>query len=134
MTCALIGDSIADMERPYFKECYVSARSGAHVAEIIGRMKDADVVIVSAGTNDDDYSNLTANLHKLRSRASKSVIWIVPVLARSKHAVEQIAKENGDAVAYFKEHNGVHPKYPARLARAIREAEAVPATPAELHK
>jgi hypothetical protein len=121
MTCALIGDSIADMVRSHFADCYVSARSGAHVAEIIGRMRDADVVYLSAGSNDEDYSNLESNLRKLRAKASGRVVWIVPAasLARARHAVEVLASERGDRVVTFAA-RGIHPADPDALAKAMR--------------
>ena len=93
MTCAVVGDSIALMIAPFLDRCVVDAKVGEHVAQIVGRVHDADVVIVSAGSNDADYNDLAANLEKVRARCSHRVLWILPALDRPRRLGVQQAGE-----------------------------------------
>ena len=126
MTCAVVGDSIALMIAPFLGQCVVDAKVGEHVAQIVGRVHDADVVVVSAGSNDADYRDLAANLEKVRGRCSHRVLWILPALERPRRMVEAVALKHGDAAVSFPAgRDGVHPARPARLALDI-EAEFLP--------
>ena len=122
MTCAVVGDSIALMIAPFLDRCVVDAKVGEHVAQIVGRVHDADVVVVSAGSNDADYNDLAANLEKVRAKCSHRVLWILPALDRPRRLVTAIALKHGDAAVSFvaDPKDGVHPLRPARLALDIR--------------
>lgn len=121
MTCAVVGDSIALMIAPFLGQCVVDAKVGEHVAQIVGRVRDADVVIVSAGSNDADYRDLAANLEKVRARCPHRVLWILPAPDRPRRLVEAVALKHGDAaVSFVAAGDGVHPLRPARLALEIK--------------
>jgi hypothetical protein len=121
MTCAVVGDSIALMVAPFLGCAVVDAKVGEHVAQIVGRVHDTDIIVVSAGSNDADYSDLAANLEKLRAKCSHRVLWIVPALARPRRIVKEIALKHGDAAVMFAAgRDGVHPRDPAGLAAEIR--------------
>ena len=125
-TCAVVGDSIAVGLRSYFRECRTDAKIGigtkAVAARVTGR---ADVIIVSAGSNDYSTPGLLGRLKALRARArSARVIWILPAPRSAAAAVEGVAHAHGDAVVAFavsstdREH--IHPQSSKALAAEIR--------------
>jgi hypothetical protein len=125
-TCAVVGDSIAAGLRGYFRECRTDAKIGIGTTAVAARVTGrADVIIVSAGSNDYQTPGLLGRLRALRSRArSARVIWIRPVPRSAAAAVETIAHAHGDAVVAFAvsrtdpEH--LHPQSSRALAADIR--------------
>ncbi len=125
-TCAIVGDSIADELRDFFRECRIDAKVGIGTAAIVSRVpRDAALIVVSAGSNDYLTPGLTARLRALRSRAgSARVIWIRPAPPAAAAAVDAVAHAHGDAVVPFavsrtdREH--LHPQSSQRLAADIR--------------
>ena len=121
--CALAGDSIAVGIAPFFKHCVVDAKIGISSAAIIGRVHDADVLVVSAGSNDPRNPHLEANLKIIRAKASGKVIWISPIDRTAAEAVVRVAAIHGDRVVRFSSgRDHVHPRSEGSLAAAVRGA------------
>ena len=125
-TCAVIGDSIAVGLGGYFRECRTDAKIGIGTKAIAARMTGrADVIILSAGSNDYATPGLLGRLKALRSRArSARVIWIRPAPWSAAAGVETVAHAHGDAVVAFAvsptDRAHLHPKSSGALARDIR--------------
>jgi hypothetical protein len=125
-TCAVIGDSIAQDLRGFFRECQADVKIGIGTAGIASRVPGhADVIIVSAGSNDYLTPGLLARLQALRSRAgSARVVWIRPVPPAAAVAVDTVARAHGDAVVSFEasptDREGIHPQSSKALAAEIR--------------
>jgi hypothetical protein len=125
-TCVVIGDSIAEGLRPFFRDCRFAVQIGIGTAAIGALVpSNADVIVVSAGSNDYLTPGLLARLQALRSRAgSARVIWIRPIPEVAATAVDTVAQAHGDAVVPFvvspadREH--VHPQSGSTLAADIR--------------
>ena len=125
-TCAVVGDSIAAGVGGFFRECRVDAKIGIGTAAVTARVpRDADLIVVSAGSNDYQTPGLLARLRSLRSRAgSARVIWIRPAPQAAATAVDKVAQAHGDAVVPFavspadREH--LHPQSSQKLAADIR--------------
>jgi len=125
-TCALVGDSIAEELRGFFRECRADTKIGIGTAKVAARMpRDAALIVVSAGSNDYRTPGLLARLRTLRSRAGAArVIWIRPAPASATAAVDTVAHAHGDAVVAFavsrtdREH--LHPQSSRTLAADIR--------------
>jgi hypothetical protein len=119
-SCAVVGDSIAVGAGQYLRACKVDAKIGISSSAVIARVdRSADVNIVSAGSNDPENPNLRANLDRIRSRALR-VIWILPIEARARAAVQQVAAAHGDSVVSFvASSDHVHPRSEIALARSI---------------
>jgi hypothetical protein len=123
MTCAVIGDSIAEAQFTYFPACIHDAKIGIPSAAVIGRVHAVDTLIVSAGSNDPDNPKLLQNLQAIRAKATGKVIWIVPLNPKAARAVLTVARDHNDKVVTFTQSNDhVHPKYNGQVAKAIREA------------
>jgi len=126
-TCAVIGDSIAEDLRGFFRECHVDVKIGIGTAAITSRVPGrADVIVVSAGSNDYLTPGLLARLQKLRSRAgSARVIWIRPLPQAAAAAVDTVAQAHGDAVVPFeaapRDREHIHPHSSKALATDIRQ-------------
>lgn len=127
--CAVIGDSIAEGIQSYFPECRQNTKIGISTPAIIARMRatgtTAELVIISAGSNDADsfglLRQLPANLAVLRKLASGRVVWIAPINKRASEAVRAIADAHKDAIASFAPASDkVHPRNNAALASVIR--------------
>jgi hypothetical protein len=124
--CAVIGDSIAEDLRGYFRECQISVKLGIGTKAIAARVPArADLIVVSAGSNDYLTPGLLARLQALRTRAGKArVVWIRPAPTSAAAAVETVAHAHGDAVVSFavshtdREH--IHPQSNKALAAEIR--------------
>jgi hypothetical protein len=122
LDCAVVGDSIADMVAPYFHECSINAHIGDTSIKIVGRMRDADLVVLSAGSNDYDNPSLERNLRMIRKKSLHKVIWILPINPRAASIVERVALDYKDSVVRFSPgHDNVHPKDPKALANVIRQ-------------
>ena len=126
MTCAIVGDSIAEAMNSYFPACLHDDKIGISSAAVIGRVHSADVLVISAGSNDPDNPKLLQNLRAIRTKATGKVIWISPRAERyptAAKAVTTVASEHGDKVVMFHASNdGTHPKYNGQVAAAIRKA------------
>src|SRR5580700_9449292 len=110
MLCAVVGDSIALGVSPYLPECTVDAKIGISSAAVIGRVHEADVLIVSAGSNDPDNPSLVSNLERIRAKATGKVIRIRPVNLKAAMAVLHVAGQHGDLVVSFEPgRDHVHP-------------------------
>ena len=124
--CALIGDSIAADLRPLLRECRFAGRIGIGTAAIVSLVpSNAEVIVVSAGSNDYLPPGLSARLAALRSRAgSARVIWIRPIPRVAGTAVDVIAQAHGDAVVSFvvssTDRERLHPQSNSALAAEIR--------------
>lgn len=124
--CAIVGDSIAAELRGFFRECRTDAKIGIGTAAVTSRVPhDADLIVVSAGSNDYQTPGLLRRLQTLRSRAgSARVIWIRPAPKSAAAAVDKVAQAHGDAVVPFavsptdREH--LHPQSSQKLAADIR--------------
>ena len=125
-TCAVIGDSIAEGLRPFFHECRFAVQVGIGTAAISSLVPGgADVIVVSAGSNDYLTPGLSARLQALRSRAgSARVIWIRPIPRVAATAVDAVAQAHGDAVVSFvvssTDRERLHPQSNSALAAEIR--------------
>jgi hypothetical protein len=126
-TCALIGDSIAEDLRGFFRECRANVKLGIGTKAIAALVPaDANLIVVSAGSNDYLDPGLLSRLQALRSRAgSARVIWIRPAPSSAAAAVDTVAHAHGDAVVPFvvsptdREH--LHPRSNRALAADIRQ-------------
>ena len=125
--CALIGDSIAEDLQPFLRECRFSGRLGIGTAAIVPLVpSNAEVIIVSAGSNDYLTPGLLGRVQALRARAgSARVIWIRPIPQIAANAVDTVAQAHGDAVVPFvvsrTDRERLHPQNNAALAADIRK-------------
>jgi len=125
-TCAIVGDSIAVGLRSYFRECRTDAKIGIGTNAVAARVPGrADLIVLSAGSNDYRDPGLPRRLQALRARAGAArVIWIRPAPRSAASAVEKVAHAHGDAVVAFavsrtdREH--LHPQSSRALAAEIR--------------
>ena len=133
--CALIGDSIAEDLRPFLRECGYSGRLGIGTAAIIPLVpSNADVIIVSAGSNDYLTPGLLGRMQALRARAgSAQVIWIRPIPQIAATSVDAVAQAHGDAVVPFvvsrTDRERLHPQSNDTLAADIRKRFTAGAAP-----
>jgi hypothetical protein len=124
--CALIGDSIAADLHALLRECSFSGRIGIGTAAIVPLVpSNAEVIVVSAGSNDYLTPGLSARLQALRSRAGAArVIWIRPIPRIAATAVDAVAQAHGDAVVSFvvssTDRERLHPQSNSALAADIR--------------
>ncbi|MBL6854020.1 MAG: hypothetical protein ISS15_11850 [Alphaproteobacteria bacterium] len=125
----MVGDSIALGVGTEMHRCVVNATVGLPSADIIGRVQHANVVVISAGSNDAHSPALEDNLRAIRERAVNArvmhVIWISPMDPRAAAAVQRVARLHGDRVVHFKPRpDNIHPKsYPTladRVTKAMR--------------
>jgi len=129
MLCAIIGDSIAvgtaaaeSLPASYRLPCFMDAKVGIPSAQIIGRVHDADVVVVSAGSNDPHNPKLVANLEAIRTKITGRVLWIVPQDRVAAAAVRSVAAKHSDLIVTFTAgRDGVHPHSYAPIIGAVRE-------------
>jgi hypothetical protein len=125
-TCALIGDSIAEDLRGFFRECDANVKLGIGTKAIAALVPaHADVIIVSAGSNDYLTPGLLPRLQAVRARAGAArVIWIRPAPKGAGDAIDTVAHAHGDTVVPFvvsrtdREH--LHPQSNPTLAADIR--------------
>ena len=85
----------------------------------------ADLIIVSAGSNDYLDPGLVTRLQTLRSRAGAArVIWIRPAPKIAADAVDTVARAHNDAVVPFvlspRDRERLHPQSNSVLAADIR--------------
>ncbi|WP_319530809.1 hypothetical protein [uncultured Cohaesibacter sp.] len=122
--CFLVGDSIGVGLSWHLKTCPASAKVGLSSKAVLKRTEPADVLIVSAGSNDPDNKRLEANLKAIRDKSgATAVIWIEPRHKRASAIVRKIAQRNGDLVISFKAgKDRVHPRSYKRLARDVAQS------------
>jgi len=124
--CALIGDSIAEDLRSFFRECHSSVKLGIGTRAIAALVPaHADLIIVSAGSNDYLDPGLLSRMQAVRSRAGAArVIWIRPVPKIAADAVDTVARAHNDAVVPFvvspRDRERLHPQSNKALAADIR--------------
>jgi hypothetical protein len=128
-TCAVVGDSIADMVQDFLPECSHNTKIGISSAAVLARVMATPAVsmlVISAGSNDPDNPNLAANLRRIRAKGN--VVWIQPSVAvqRARTVVGQVAAEKNDPVVPFRSgccglQARVHPIAPREIAAAIRK-------------
>jgi len=117
MTCVIVGDSIAvgtataeglkPSRRP---PCTMDAKIGIPSGQIVGRVHAADLLVISAGSNDPDNPKLERNLRAIRAKATGKVLWIVPVPARAAALVKKVAAVHHDGIISFNPgRDGLHP-------------------------
>ena len=137
MTCVIAGDSIAvgtataeglkSSRRP---PCTMDAKIGIPSAQVIGRIHGADLLVVSAGSNDPDNPKLEQNLRAIRAKATGEVLWIVPVNERAASIVKKVAAVHHDGIISFTPgRDGLHPRsYAPIIAEVNRLIAATQAT------
>jgi hypothetical protein len=123
MTCFIVGDSIAlgtataeGLKPSHKPACNYDAKIGIPSAQVVGKVRTndyartADLVVVSAGSNDPYNPRLANNLQAIRDHLGHRVLWIVPVNPRAAMLVRIVAQHNGDGVVSFQPgHDGHHP-------------------------
>lgn len=122
MTCLIAGDSIA--AGIHYPSCTVNAKIGIPSAAIVSRVSDADLVVISAGSNDPDNPHLIANLRAMRAKIKHGrALWIVPMHPKAAAAVRLVANESSDGMVTFAPaRDGVHPHTYGGILRAINGA------------
>ena len=120
LDCLIAGDSIAVGIGQHLRQCVTNAKVGISSAAVIQRVGNANLLIVSAGSNDPRNPRLEANLKAIRARADR-VIWIVPQNRRAAQVVFSVARFFGDSVVTFTpSRDGIHPKSYGVLAESVR--------------
>ncbi len=123
INCAIVGDSIALGVGTELHRCTVNATVGIASAEVIGRVRHANVLVVSAGSNDPHNPMLESNLRTIRARAAGKVIWISPMDPVAAAAVRRVAKVHGDRVVHFSPRpDRIHPASYPTLADRVTQA------------
>ena len=123
MDCHIMGDSIAVGVRQEMRECSVKAVAGASAAGATNMVRDADILIVSVGSNHPRDPALRDHLEAIRSRATGRVIWISPADHVAARMVREVAAAFGDAIVTFETNlDRVHPRSYKALARDVRKA------------
>lgn len=121
-SCAIVGDSIAVGVGAVMRECLVDAKSGIPSADVIARVHSADILFVSAGSNDPRNPQLEDNLKTIRAKAWAAVVWIEPIAPTAAAAVDRVAAAHNDVVVKFDpSSDGVHPKSYDQLALSLRK-------------
>jgi len=119
--CLIAGDSIAVGVASYLPKCTVNAKIGISSTAIVGRAGNANVLVVSAGSNDPHNPRLVDNLKHIRAKASGRVIWIQPIDHVAAAAVRSVAALHGDQIVTFSPAGDhVHPASDKALADRIR--------------
>jgi hypothetical protein len=108
----------------------VNAKVGLQSGQIIGRVHDADVVVLSAGSNDAENPRLLDNLKAMRAKATHKVLWIVPLDRRAEGAVLRAAHPDDLLVTLDRTNDGMHPKFYGPLIKQVDNAIANAATTA----
>lgn len=127
MTCVIAGDSIAvgtgyaeGLKTSRRPPCNVDAKIGIPSAQVIGRVHAADLLVISAGSNDPDNPNLEKNLEEIRSKATGRVLWIVPVPKRAAAIVRKVAAIHHDGtISFAPGRDGLHPHSYAPIIREV---------------
>jgi hypothetical protein len=126
VSCAVVGDSIAEGLQGSLRECRFNTKIGIGTAALISRVPaNAGVIVVSAGSNDYLTPGLPARLQALRARVgSARVIWIRPIPKIAAAAVDAVAQSHGDPVVGFvvspTDRLRLHPQSSVALATEIR--------------
>jgi|HubBroStandDraft_6_1064221.scaffolds.fasta_scaffold2372818_1 hypothetical protein len=121
-SCAVVGDSIAVGVGCRMDECLTDAKGGIPSADVIARTHPADVLFISAGSNDPRNPQLEDNLMAIRAKASGAVVWIVPMAPTAAAAVGRVAAAHNDAMVKFEAStDGVHPRSYDELALSLRK-------------
>jgi hypothetical protein len=121
MTCLVAGDSIALALSAHIPGCLVDAKVGLPSGDIVARVKAADVVVLSAGSNDPHNPRLVDNLKAMRAKARGRVIWIVPTNHTAAAAVNRVAMQFRDkAIPFVPGSDRVHPISYQTLAASVR--------------
>jgi hypothetical protein len=119
-TCVIVGDSIAFGVGRLMRECLTDAKVGIPSAGVIARVHPADVLFVSAGSNDPSNPQLENNLRAIRAMASAAVVWIAPISPPAAAAVNHVAAAHKDSVVQFETKDGRHPRSYSDLANRVR--------------
>ena len=122
MDCLAAGDSLIVGLAPYLHGCTINAKVGISSAAIIQRVGNANLLIVSAGSNDPRNPRLEQNLRVIRGKSNaKRVIWILPQNRIAANTVLKVARFFGDSVVTFTpSRDGIHPKSYGVLAESVR--------------
>ena len=119
--CLIAGDSIAVGVAPFLPTCAVNAKIGISSTAIVSRAGAANVLIISAGSNDPRNPRLIENLKVIRAKATGRVIWIQPIDPVAAAAVRGVAAIHGDHIVTFSPApDRVHPASDKRLADRVR--------------
>jgi hypothetical protein len=125
LECLIVGDSIAVGTKMFApKECVSYAHSGWNTWQWNKKWGntplDANVLVISLGTNDYKGIKTEAELRKMRSRVhSKRVFWIIPPCNEKfckptvNAIVQKIAHEYGDTIIGTKhvQPDHIHPSW-----------------------
>lgn len=122
ISCHIDGDSIAEALASVMKECKSDAIIGIPAQTIIHHVHDADLTIISAGSNDPHNAGLQSFLERCRAVPQHRVMWIVPHDPTAAAKVRAVAAAHGDGLIIipFYAADGVHPKYLGPLATQAR--------------
>jgi len=132
IACYILGDSIAVGIGQYRPECTVEAEVGinsqTYMQHFGFRLRQADRVIISIGTNDYPGVNSELEIAALRNSIdADSVIWILPnkvLRPQQRKIVLAIAKKNDDNVIDIPKsiltEDGIHPNNYRVLAEMTR--------------
>ncbi len=119
-TMHIAGDSIAMGLAGVLGGATSDAKVGISSAQIIARVRSADYLVVSAGSNDATNPQLAANLEAIRAKATGIVIWILPAVLTARTVVAQVALKHGDkTVSFDAGADDVHPKSYQVLGDAV---------------
>lgn len=121
MDCAIIGDSIAVGVAQQRFNCTIDARVGLSSSAIAHIVGDAEVTIISAGSNDPNNPKLITNLEAIRAKRTGKVVWIIPVHPVAASSVLSVARKHQDSIVFFNPgKDKVHPKSYQTLAGYVR--------------
>lgn len=115
--CGVYGDSIALGLMPYYPRCSASATIGLPPARIVSRVHDADVVLISAGSNPEGHA--LRSLFAIRAKVTGHVVWIVPQNERAALCVKLAAQPGDRLVTFEAGRDGIHPRSYSELARKV---------------
>lgn len=124
MYCIALGDSIA-VGISQHSHCRKAAIVGVPSSKIISMAKNvsADVVVISAGSNDPNNPKLKTNLIDVRRNIkSNKIIWIVPYNERAARIVREVATIYGDGYISLTNHassDRIHPKNYRLLSKDV---------------
>lgn len=123
MDCAVIGDSIG-VGIAQASGCKNMAQVGRRSSQQLALIKriNADVVVISLGSNDPTDPNLYRNLRRVRSSIdARRVVWILPYNGYAREAAIRIALDHRDGTVNlrnFVSKDNVHPLNYRNVARA----------------
>ena len=141
LDCLILGDSIAVGTQQFRQECTLVGKSGINTWQFnknyAEKIKPADTVIISLGSNDHSGIHTFKELMATRQRVEgKRVFWILPAgnlkasgvdIKHIQDLVNIIAKNFGDTVLPITklQPDGIHPSWAGykQIADKIKSVE-----------